>query len=480
MKVGDIVKATGGVLLRGDPAREVSPRAFSTDSRTMRRGGIFIALKGPNFDGHDFIAEAFRKGATGVIVSKHIRDTSLREIMQLREKCPGHETPRRKKCPDHETHTCIIKVADTAKAYGAIARYHRMRFDIPLIAVTGSNGKTTTKEMIARILSRRFDVLKNDGTKNNHIGVPETLLALAEGTDVAVLELGMNRLGEIRYLAGIAQPSIGVITNIGPSHLEFLGSLGNVFKAKRELLERLPRGALAVINGDDPFLAKARAERLRLITFGLGPRNDFRATDLRADRRGLAFRVNGRHQFRLNLLGVHNVYNALAAIAISAHFKMGFPAMRAALAPFAGCAMRLTAQGVGDIVFLNDAYNSNPLSMRYALDALSDYETTGRRFIVAGDMLELGDKARPFHAQMGELVARSRVDYLLTIGRLSNEMSRSAIRAGMGPVRVRGCRTHADAARALKALARPRDVVLVKGSRQMEMEKVIERFKELG
>ncbi len=454
MKLSEILEVTRGTLAAGGQALDVPPERFSTDSRTLRRGDFFIAITGPAFDGNDYISDAFRKGACGAITS-------------------------RRTMPAGEATQALIKVNDTTKAYGALARHHRMKFDIPLIAVTGSCGKTTTKDMIAHILSGKFTVLKNEGTKNNHIGVPETLLRLSEDSEMAVLELGMNHAGEIRYLGDVARPTMAAVTNVGPSHLGSLKSLRNIFKAKAELLECLPSGAPAIVNGDDEYLSRWRARRLIRVTFGLGARNDFRANRMRFEAGRWRFFINGRYPCELKVIGRHNVYNALAAIAVSSHFNVGYSFMCERLSTFSPEGMRLAVRKISGIEFINDAYNSNPSSMKYALDALVDYETKGQRIVVAGDMLELGPRSRSLHAQIGERIAHSKIDLLLTVGKLSGETLRSARAFGMARERAKRCATHEDAARHLTRVARPHDVVLVKGSRAMRMEKVIENFEKL-
>jgi UDP-N-acetylmuramoyl-tripeptide--D-alanyl-D-alanine ligase len=296
---------------------------------------------------------------------------------------------------------------------------------------------------------------------------------------VAVLELGMNHPGEIKALSRIAIPSIGAVTNIGPSHIEFLGSLDGVFKAKRELLDSMGAGAVAVLNGDDEFLAAFKSKRLKIVTFGFGRHNDFRAQAARFDGRAWRFLLNGKYPFELNLLGRQNVYNALCAIAVASNFAVGFDGMRDRLSTFRPSGMRLALARVAGVDFINDAYNSNPLSMRWALGAVSDYRTSGRRFVVSGDMLELGKLSRPLHERIGEFVALSGADYLFTMGKFSEYARASAIRHGMDRGRVKGCSDHAAVARLLKRLAKPSDVVLVKGSRAMKMEEVINRFREM-
>ena len=355
-----------------------------------------------------------------------------------------------------------------------------MKFDIPVIAVTGSNGKTTTKDMIWHVLSGRFNALRNEGTKNNHMGLPQTLLELGGKTEIAVVELGMNHKGEIGNLAGMALPSAGVITNIGPSHLEALGTLKNVFRAKRELLEALPRGALTVLNGDDAFLSKIKTGRLKRVTFGFSGGNDFRATDIESTNIAIRFWLNETVKFELHMLGRHNIYNALAAIAVASNFGISMSYVREALAAFREASgMRLSREEIAGIDFINDSYNANPLSWKAAIEAVSDYRTSGRKILISGDMLELGPSAGSYHAKIGELVARSGIDLLLAIGSFSRQTVKAAVSGGMDEMNVKICPDQKMAALILNRVARPGDLVLVKGSRGMRMEKVIDNFREI-
>ncbi len=453
MKIAEILKCTKGRLISGDSNTEAASDRFSTDSRSLKKGDLFVALKGANFDGNDFVAQALRRGAIGAVISNHVL------------------------CNKYYVRKSVIHVTDTTAAYGAIANYHRMRFAVPVVAVTGSNGKTTTKDMMSHVLSGRFKVLKNEGTKNNNIGVPETLLKLNKGIDIAVLELGMNHPGEIKTLSGIARPSAGVVTNIGESHLEFLDGLENVYKAKKELLGSLPCGAAAIVNGDDRLLSRFRAKRLEVVTFGFGRHNNFRASNAKWEDGQWRFMVNERHPFELNMLGGHNIYNALAAIAAASYFKVHWADIQRRIAAFRQTsAMRLAINRIGGIEFINDAYNSNPLSMRCAINSLLDYEAKGKRFLISGDMLELGSRARRFHAAVGELAAQSGVDFLFTIGDLSRHTAAAALARGMKEKNAVMCRTHKDAACLLRRLVKKGDVVLIKGSRAMRMERVMDYF----
>ena len=468
MRISEILKCTKGLLISGDPNAEIDIGKLSTDSRSTREGGLFIAIKGKIFDGNNFIGDAFKKGAAGAVVSSwHPGHTRTRHPALCR--VPGCQG------------VPIIKVKNTTKAYGEIAGCHRARFNIPVVAVTGSNGKTTTKDMIAHILSGRLNVLKTEGTRNNHIGVPETLIRLKKGVDAAVIEMGMNHAGEIRYLCGIARPSAGVVTNIGESHLKFLGRVENIYKAKMELLDSLPDGAAAILNGDDRFLSGFRTKRLKIITFGLDGHNVFRASSVKCKNGLCSFSLNGKRRFELRLLGRHNIYNALAAAAVSSYLGIGLGHAARRLAEFKGSSgQRLGTKKISGIEFINDSYNSNPLSMRCAIDSLSGYATGGKKFLISGDMLELGRLARSFHAEAGEFAAKAGIDFIFTIGALSRHTLRAALSSGMNRTSAFVCKNHADAALALRRLAKRGDVVLVKGSRAMRMEKVIETFKAMA
>ena len=455
MRVKEIVKVTQGELIAGDRNKDIDLSKVSTDSRSINKGDLFIALSGPNFSGSDFAQDAFRKGAIGVLAERYER-------------------------PEKSGKRIVIKVKDATKALQDIARAHRRAFDIPVIAVTGSNGKTTVKEMIASVLSARYNVLKNEGTKNNHIGVPQTLLRLTKAHEVCVLELGTNHKGEIAALSGIARPTGAVMTNIGPSHLEFLSDLDGVFEEKKDLLRSLDtKRAIAVLNGDDEYLSNIEDKGLTIIRYGLGEYNDVSAKVLSSEVGRMRFLFNGREEFELKALGVHNVYNALAAIAVGYAFGLGAKTIRKALAGYRPEAMRLDPLRVNGIDIINDAYNSNPLSMKTALDAIQSYPARAR-WVVAGDMLELGESAEHFHRAAGELIAESGIAGLVTFGALSKHMLSRAGERGMDRHNLWHCSSHDEIVDILKRVTRQGDLVLVKGSRGMKLEKVIEKFKGPG
>ncbi len=450
MKTAEILKAAKGKLISPKAPADIKLASISTDSRTIKRGEFFLPLKGNNFNGEEFVTEALRKGAIGAFVTIYdIRYTIYEKT--------------------------IIQVKDTTEALQRIARYYRMKFDIPVIGVTGSNGKTTTKDMISRLLSAKFNVLKNEGTKNNHIGVPQTLLKLNKKHDICVLEMGANKKGEIRLLADIARPDIVVITNIGPSHLEFLKDLKGVFEAKKEIFEFLGKGGLAIVNGDDDYLAGLKSRAFKIIKFGFDEGNDLKASVVSAGSSRMKFSLNNKTRFTLNLLGMHNIYNALAAIGIARHFKLGVESIKKGFAVYRPGYMRLNINNIGGITVINDSYNSNPSSMKCALQAMKDLPANAK-WIVSADMLELGKKENDFHGMIGESVAELGFKGLLTFGRLSRHTYNRALECGMDKDHIWHCSTRDEVADTLRKVVRIGDAVLVKGSRAMGMERVVEKL----
>ena len=478
----EIVTITGGVMAQGLP--NVAIRRLWTDSRTLRRGDLFVALSGARFDGHQFVADALRKGAVGAIVRRGFVGSGGARVPVAPSNATGDGPHPARKAP-WKAH--LIEVEDPLHAFQELAHAHRRRFTIPVVAVSGSNGKTTTKEMIGAILAESFSVLKTDGNLNNHIGVPQTLLRLTARHEVAVVEMGISRLGEMARLCEIAEPTHGVLTNIGPTHLETLGDLRTVAQAKGEMLERLPRDGTAILNADDAFF-KDLAARVRgqVRSFGFSERADVRA--LRVERRGLAFslvRVGVRGRARplsvtLGVAGAHNIANALAAIATGLALGVGESAIRAGLARFRPTAMRSEVRRRRGVTWLNDCYNANPTSMRAALRWLAELKGelkgNGRAIAVLGDMLELGEGSVRIHRDIGEELARQGTDYLLTVGDLAAEIAAGAREAGMPADRVIVTQEHAALAERLKGILRAGDVVLLKGSRGARMERVLEEL----
>jgi len=437
------------------PLKEVlkNPGSVSIDTRTIKKGDIFFAIKGKKFDGHDFVKEAFLKGASKAVVQKLPKGSS-----------------------SYRKH--LIKVKDTITALGIIARTHRLKFNIPVVAITGTNGKTTAKDITAHVLSAKYNVLKNESSKNNLIGLPLTLLKLTKKHDIAVVEMGMNRLGEIGMLSRIVIPKIGVITNIGPSHLEFLGTLKNVFAAKSELLKHLPRDGTAILNKDDYYLSGIQKKPYTKICFGIENPCDFQATNLSRFKNIWSFRINGGSDvFQSSLLGKHNIYNALIAISVARKFDIDYETIKKQSCSYKQkCPMRLEHKKLRGLEVLDDSYNSNPLSMECAINTLINYTSDGKKIIVSGDMLELGKNAEKMHEEIGRSIASNPIDTLITVGKLSKFVSKGAKRAGMN--RMYHAHSHRDAAEFLCKITKPGDVVLVKGSRGAEMEKIIQYLSE--
>lgn len=447
-KVAELLKATNGKLVcRGENSLL---KGISTDSRTIRAGEVFIPIKGNNFEGHNFIGQAVKKGASCVIA----------------EKIKTH---------DSELKTNFIEVKDTTKALGDIARYYRQKFDIPVIAVTGSNGKTTAKEMIACVLSRKHKVLKNEGTKNNQIGLPMTLLKLDKSYDFAVLEAGTNHPGEIEYLAGICQPNIGIITNVGQSHLEFLKDLPGVLREKYSLIKNLQRPRIALLNSDDTFLKDKVSRKIKeavIFSFGIRNKADFSASLVKRENEKVSFLVNDKYGFTLNTLGYHNIYNALTAVSIGRILGMEYRDIADSLSGFSFLENRLNLVRLNNIRFINDTYNSNPLSLKHALDALHNYRAKGRKIFIMGDMLELGKDKESLHLRAGREAA-SVCDVLVAVGELSKKAAEGAKETGFKNIFICNSSTEARDVLFKQIHPSPDDIVLVKGSRSMKMEEVL-------
>jgi len=510
-KVNELLKATQGKLINS--LQDIVIKDISIDSRTIKKGEAFIAIKGNNFDGHDFIDEAIRKGASCIITEAQDKEYTTGNTLHAARKI------------------ALIEVKDTQKALGDIATFKRKKFDIPIIAITGSNGKTTVKEMIAWILSKRFKVLKNEGTKNNHIGLPLTLLNLNSGYEIAVLEIGTNHFGEVSYLSRICQPNIGIITNIGPAHLEYFKDLKGVFKEKYSLITNLKKPYIAILNADDGLL-KGVIKKIKtpaILGFSTKNQSDFFGTDIKNHNGKIEFLVkavrnityfgsrkkisNGTNlknkftptplekatavkpwmnrdvllakpetnkatpvkvwRFTLKTLGYYNIYNALAAIALARIFGMEYKDIASRLSSFEFPQSRLKFIKSNHIKFIDDTYNSNPTSLKQALDALHNLKTKGRKILVMGDMLELGSRKKTFHYQAGRYAARV-CDTIITVGELSKLAAAAARFYGFDVKNIFTCKSCNEARGILfnKIYPKEDDIVLVKGSRLMKMEEI--------
>lgn len=454
----EVLKATGAKVVcetAGDFADVV------TDTRKIAEKVLFVALKGERFNGEDFAAEALKQGAAGVIVGSGC----TRENLEAAQKEQG----------------TVLQVEDTLAAYQQIAHLHRMRFDLPVVAITGSNGKTTTKDLTAAVLSARGPVQKTQANFNNEIGLPLTLLGIEEHHTAAVVEIGMRGLHQIEALAPVAAPQVGIVTNVGETHMELLGSLANIARAKAELVEAIPAGGTVILNADNPYVAGMRdkaKEGVGVITFGIANPAEVKAEAVRTEGSKTLFMVEyakERHEYVLPMVGRHNVENALAAI--SAGFALGMKAeeIREGLLNLEATKMRFECQEVGPWHVVNDAYNASPMSMKAAIETLSELVKDGRKIAVMGDMLELGDVEEEAHREVGRQLAAHGFSAVVTRGKLGALIAEGA--KGSGIAEAYCCDSHEEAAAKLKEILQPGDTVLFKGSRGMQMEKIIELLK---
>lgn len=426
---------------------------ISTDTRLLEKGDTFFALIGKKFDAHDFIGEALEKGVARFVVSD----------------------PSKIK-PEWRSRAEFTLVPDTLAAYGELARRYRDRFKIPAVAVTGSTGKTTVKELLAHLLSAKFNTLKNRGTENNLVGVPKTLFQLDRKTQVAVLEMGTNAPGEIEALSSFIRPQAAILTRIGYSHLEGLKSLEGVREEKLKVLKHLDRGGLLVVNGEDPMLAEVKSGVHRVVRAGFDrSRCEVSAERLSAGPEGTVFYWKGL-RMETQMVGRHNALNGLLALHTASALGVEDALLQKALASFKPVPGRLTLKKMGEMTFLDDSYNSNPTSFAAAVDTLEEFRLKGHKGVVCGDMLELGAQSEAFHREMGRKLAHSGVYFVVACGRQSEALVREAVKEGFPPERIVHVEDSVQAGRACQRLASAGDLVLLKGSRGMQMEKVFECF----
>jgi len=439
----------------GEYPRDEIAQGYSIDSRTLRSGEIFFAVKGERLDGHDFVIQALSKGAAAAVVNKAERD----------------------RFPEKSR---LLAVDDTLRALQTLATAVRKLWGRPLIAVTGSAGKTTTKDAIAHVLASRFRVLKSEGNFNNHFGLPLMLLKVESGHDVAVIEMGMSHAGEIRALAKIAQPEIGVVTNVAPVHLEFFDSLAGIARAKYELIESLPAGGTAILNGDDEYVSQfGRDFKGKVIFYGTHRPADIRAEHIEsrgADGSVFDLVVHGhRERAELHLVGSHNIHNALAAVAVGVERSIPLNDVIGALGTLVPADKRGQVVQVGNIKVVNDCYNSNPKALEAMVDALAAMPAK-RRIVVAGEMLELGPTGEQIHRASGQHIANAKIDVLVGVRGLAQPMVEAAKAAGL---RAEFVATPEEAGEWLAREAKDGDVVLLKASRGVKLEKALEKWKEL-
>jgi len=456
MTLKDMATMCGGRILSGNPVQKA--RGISIDSRTVREGEVFLALKGENFDGHDFAELAIKRGAAAVV-------GRAAKLAALLEKA--------------NQHVGLIEVEDPLEALQRLAGAYRLRFDIPVVVITGSCGKTTTKDMLAAILGRFRKTVATQGNLNNLIGAPLMLLRLDSDTEVAVIEIASNTPGEIERLARMINPTMGIITNIGPVHLEGFGTIEGVFREKTSLVPHIRAdGALVMHEEDVPMDQIPSTFDGTIVTFGFKESADFYAVEIHQDiKRGTEFLLNGKEKLLIPMLGEHNVLNALAAIAAAIHLGANMNSIVQGLATFSASAMRMQVCQCRGAIIINDAYNANPRAMRESISTAVAIPAE-RRIFALGDMLELGEQAHEAHFSLGRYIGGVNPDLLYLVGEFSGDVRDGALNTGMQSERIYCCDDTEEIATSLRYILSTGDLLLVKGSRGMRMERVVQRLIE--
>ena len=445
-----IAEFAGGILSSGDGT--VVIEKISTDSRTLKRGELFVALRGENFDGHNFVESAAKSGAAGAIVDANWKGEIPKDF-------------------------ALIRVEDTLAAYQKLAAGYRRSLSLKVVAVTGSNGKTTTKDFAASVLARRFRVTKTEGNFNNHVGLPRTVLEATARDEVGVWEIGMNHPGEVAALASVAAPNVAIITNIGVAHIEFMGSREAIAAEKGALAEAVSPEGTVILNADDSAMKKIAARTRAKVIFAGTTGGTIRAGEISQSGSGTDFTIlEGAHHCRAQLPvpGLHMLQNALLAVAAGRVFGLSLEDCAAGLAAAPFTKARLQIREIHGVHFIDDSYNANPDSMKAALRTLMELETDGKRVAVLGEMKELGSESEHGHREVGETAATFKLDYLIAIGGVAAAIAEAAERAGLKESAV--VRSTSEAADLLGKITAPGDLVLIKGSRAARTEEVIEQF----
>lgn len=455
--VPDCLSATSGELIGEDTGMRFS--RVIIDSRTITAADLFVAVIGDAHDGHSFVQEVFGAGVRGVILQQQ-------RLQELSRQPSG---------------VVCIAVEDTTQALGALGRYHRRRNHASVVAITGSNGKTTTRQMTAAVVSQGYSTLSSRKNYNNHIGLPLTLFDICPQHRWAVVELGMNAPGEIAALAGICLPDIGVITNIGPAHLEGVGSMDGVMQAKGELLGGIHPEGTAVLNADDDrVLQLAARTRCRVVLYGVSEKATIRAVDVRSTDQGHSFRLilpSGEIRVGLKVPGLFMISNALAAASVGEIIGLSADQIKTGLENFSPASGRMNVLHTrAGFHIIDDTYNANPGSMAAALDSLVALSKDHRSFVVMGDMKELGPRAAELHRHVGNLAARSEISGLFTTGEFADETAAGAAEAGLGKNKIH-IGSKEKIVQSLTQCLQPRDWILVKGSRAMAMEEIVRELR---
>lgn len=445
--VKDIINVTKGKLIYGNE-NEICEN-FSRNTKEVKQGDIYIGFKGEIYDGGVFYEEAFSNGAKGCIINK-IEGLKLKEV----------------------ENKFIIQVEDTVKGIGQIARYKREKYNIPVIAVTGSVGKTSTKDIIASVVSQKYKTLKTQANLNNHIGMPLTILSLKDH-EALVVEMGMNHFGELSYLTNIAKPTIAVITNVGTAHIGNLGSRENILKAKLEILEGLPKDGVVIINNDNDLLHKWQLEnkKYNVITYGINNNSKYVAKEIKYTTTGSEYQLNGKESIKVPVGGEAFVYNSLAAISVGELLNIPIEKIQEGIKNFELTKMRLDVQKSSKgYTIINDCYNANYDSMKSAIEYLSSSKGN-RKIAVLGDMLELGEFSQELHKKVGEEVAKNKIDILITVGKEANNIAETAKKNGINTTYM--FENNQKAITKLKEILEPKDVVLVKASNSMNFKEIV-------
>lgn len=450
----DLLEVGHERVMNADTLRRSTFNGVSTDSRHVRKGELFFALRGDRFDGHAFISDVIARGAACVVID-HVP-------LSLASTTPA------------------LVVKDTSAALGRLAGIYRRKFSIPVVAIAGSNGKTTTKDMTADVLATQYRVLKTMGNLNNHIGVPQTIFRLERKHELAVVEIGTNHFGELAYLCDILAPTHGLITNIGLEHLEFFKNIHGVARGEGELFEYLSAEGVGFVNADDTHVVRLSKRLSKKRTYGFGRRADVRGSNPALTARGhSSFRVSARDKkdftVRLSVPGVHSMSNALAAATVGLEFGVGTLNIRRSLKEFTPSGKRMEVVKSGSMTILNDTYNANPDSMLSALRTMQRMSARGKRIAVLADMKELGSRSTGEHKRVGLAIDRSVCDILLTFGEFARSIHRSA-----SVVHKRHFDAKSDLIDELRNVAGSGDLILVKGSRGMKMEEVVDSLRSMA
>lgn len=455
LTIQDIIKVCDAQKIGGDAQTECIN--FSKDTREIQKNDVYIGIKGENFDGNQFYEQAFEKGAKVAI----LQDVEIPEESKQKYK-----------------DKVILKVKDTIQALQQIAAYKRSKYNIPVIAITGSSGKTSTKDMVANVVAQKYKTLKTQGNYNNQIGLPLTILKLKDH-EALVVELGMNQLKEIEVLSKIAKPSLAVITNVGTSHIGNLGSRENILKAKLEILEGLQENGTLVINNDNDLLHKWQQENTKYLvkTFGIDNQSDFMAQSIQLKETGSTYQLlqeNNSIQVNVPVGGKHFVYNSLCAIAIGQLLNIRIQDILVGIQEFELTKRRMDVRkNSNQVTIVNDSYNANYDSVKAALEYLKEIKAK-RRIAVLGDMLELGEFSKELHEKVGEEIVKQKIDKIITVGKEAENIIKKAIELGMKPENTHILETTKQAIETLNQILQPGDAILIKASNGMKFDKIVE------